>query len=130
MLREDINRLSSNLQCFIDLSLFDSNTGESFSKDCLDKDARKQVTACEKALALILGEKDTVDEMSFAECAEILKGLQKDFSAHVRELRDFWKKDTSLIVMEEGQAKAFGEAAKLCEAYQPEKIRKAENIER
>ena len=130
MLREDINRLSSNLQCFIDLSLFDSNTGESFSKDCLDKDARKQVTACEKALALISGKKDTVSEMSFAECAEILKGLQKDFSAHVRELRDFWKKDTSLIVMEEGQAKAFGEAAKLCEAYQPEKIRKAENIER
>lgn len=128
MLKKDINRLADNLQCFIDLSLFDSNTGESFSKDCLDKDARKQVTACEKALALILGKKDTVSEMSFAECAEILKGLQKDFSAHVRELKDFWEKDTSLIVMEEGQAKAFGEAAKLCEAYQPEKIK--ETVER
>ena len=123
MLKEDVNRLAGNLQCFIDLSLFDGNTGETFSKDRLDKDARKQVTACEKALALVLGEKDTVDEMSFVECAEVLKGLQKDFSAHVSELKAFWKKDISLIVMEEEQAKAFGDAAELCEAYQPEKAK-------
>lgn len=128
MLKKDINRLVGNLQCFIDLSLFDSNTGESFNKDCLDKDARKQVTACEKAIALVLDKKDTVDEMSFAECAEILKGLQKDFSAHVSELKALEGKDTPLIVLEEGQAKAFGEAAELCEAYQPEKAK--ETIER
>ncbi len=128
MLKEDANRLLGNLQCFIDLSLFDSNTGESFSKDCLDKDARKQVTACEKALALVLGEKDTVDEMSFTECAEILRGLQKDFSAHVSELKALEGKDTPLIVLEEGQAKAFGETAELCEAYQTKKAK--ETIER
>lgn len=128
MFKEDVNRLAGNLQCFIDLSLFDGNTGESFSKDYLDKDARKQVTACEKALALVLNEKDTVDEMSFTECAEVLKGLQKDFSAHVSELKAFEGKDTSLIVMEEGQAKAFGDAAELCEAYQPEKAK--ETVER
>ena len=38
MLKEDVNRLAGNLQCFIDLSLFDGNTGETFSKDRLDKD--------------------------------------------------------------------------------------------
>ena len=128
MLKEDVNRLAGNLQCFIDLSLFDGNTGETFSKDRLDKDTRKQVTACEKALVLVLNEKDTVNEMSFAECAEVLKGLQKEFSAHVSELKGFEEKDTTLIVMEESQAKAFDDAAELCEAYQPEKAK--ETVER
>jgi hypothetical protein len=58
----DMNKVTSALQCYIDLSLFDPFTGESFDKDFLDGRDKDRVTACEEALKLLEG----ADEASLA----------------------------------------------------------------
>ena len=58
----DMNKVTSALQCYIDLSLFDSFTGDSFDKDFLDGKDKDRVTACEEAIKLLEG----ADEASLA----------------------------------------------------------------
>ena len=77
----DMNKVTSELQCYIDLSLFDSFTGESFSKDFLDGKDRDRVTACEEALKLLNG----ADEASLA--------MPKDeIRSNLNDIYDLFKK--------------------------------------
>lgn len=78
-----------NIGCFIELSLFDCFTGETFSKDCLEKTERDKVTACEEMLKLLDGapEEDllmTVEEIksNLTAVYEGFKQCNEDCTAH------------------------------------------------
>ena len=77
----DMNKVTSELQCYIDLSLFDPFTGESFSKDFLDGKDRDRVTACEEALKLL----DGADETSLVMPKDEIKN-------NLNDIYDFFKK--------------------------------------
>ncbi len=49
------DRIESELQCYVDLSLFDANTGETFSKEFLSDEDKDRVTACEEAIKFLNG---------------------------------------------------------------------------
>ena len=77
----DMNKVTSNLQCYIALSLFDPFTGESFSKDFLTGKDRDRVTTCEEALKLL----DGADETSLAM-------LKDEIKSNLNDIYNFFKK--------------------------------------
>lgn len=76
----ELNGITSELQCYVDLSLFDSFTGESFSKDFLTGDDKNRVTACEEAIKLLNG----ADEASLAMLKDVI-------TKYLTDIRDLFK---------------------------------------
>ena len=76
----ELSRITSELQCYVDLSLFDSFTGESFSKDFLTGDDKNRVTACEEAIKLLNG----ADEASLAMPKDVI-------TKYLTDIRDLFK---------------------------------------
>ena len=79
------NEIMQNLNCFIDLSLFDANTGENIYKELLDKEAQRQVTACEEAMHFLCGVPASELAMPKQEIIDVLQSLAADFEKGVAE---------------------------------------------
>lgn len=83
----EINKITNELRCYIELSLFDSFTGKSFSKDFLDGKGRDRVTACEETLKLLNGAEGASLMMSKDEIKSNLNDIYNLFKAGNSECR-------------------------------------------
>lgn len=82
------DKIINELRCYIDLSLFDSFTGESFSKDLLDGKDKDRVTACEEAVKLLEGADEASLMMSKDEIRSNLNDIYNLFKKGNEEYRE------------------------------------------
>lgn len=102
------NEIIQNLQCFIDLMLFDATHGETINKDTLDKETKTQVTACEEAIKLISGASEKSLAMPIKEIAVTLDSLRNDFANHIAEIEANGHAENNPVVpLEKANVKAF-----------------------
>lgn len=67
----------SSLQCYIDLSLFDSFTGETITKDFLPEEEKNKITACEEMLKYMDGSSELL--MPKEKIRAVLSEIHKRF---------------------------------------------------
>ena len=102
------NEIIQNLQCFIDLTLFDATHGETINKDTLDKAAKTQVAACEEAIKLLSGASENTLAMPLKEISSTLTSLSAEFDNHIEEIKaNGYAENNPVIPLEKSNSEAF-----------------------
>lgn len=83
----ELNRIENELQCYVDLSLFDANTGETFSKESLPKEDRDIVTACEEAIKFLNGVHEDDLAMPKDEMRKNIESIRDELGEHLEQLK-------------------------------------------
>ena len=90
-MNDTINKDSiiAELQCYVDLSLFDAFTGEVLVKQQLSEKNREVCTACEEAIKYISGASEGELDMPIEDISAIIGGITKGLETSIAERETF-----------------------------------------
>lgn len=117
-----LNRIESELRCYVDLSLFDANTGETFGKEYLSGKDREYVTACEEAIRFLNGIIEDDLAMPMEEIRKNIENIRDECGKHLEQLKAENPADVDSMVIRNHQDTFDAFEAMLDVIDNPEKV--------